>query len=147
MSAMAYAMERDPYPYNFARLTLTTYLDTDSDGMWDEWEIAHGTQFNDSADAAVDADGDGHTNLQEFQAGTDPRDRNHVKLFTRFTIEQGEIHIGFRGALGNSYRIERSDDLRSWITFFEIQLDTTNEIELVDTPLATTRYYRALRLP
>lgn len=47
-------------------------LDSDHDGMPDVWEIAHGLNPNDPADAALDPDNDGLTNLQEYRHGTDP---------------------------------------------------------------------------
>lgn len=46
--------------------------DTDGDGMPDWWEIKYGFNMRDSADAALDTDGDGLTNLDESHAGTDP---------------------------------------------------------------------------
>lgn len=46
--------------------------DDDNDGMPDDWEIAHGLNPFDLSDAAADPDGDGATNLQEYQRGTDP---------------------------------------------------------------------------
>jgi hypothetical protein len=49
-------------------------LDTDSDGMPDYWETRYGFDLNDPSDAAEDCNGDGETNLQEFQAGTHPCD-------------------------------------------------------------------------
>jgi len=49
-------------------------MDNDADGMPDAWETAHGLNDFDPADAITDADSDGLNNLQEFQAGTDPRD-------------------------------------------------------------------------
>lgn len=47
-------------------------LDSDGDGMPDEWEIAHGLDPHDPADAHGDPDGDGYTNLEEYLNGTDP---------------------------------------------------------------------------
>ena len=48
-------------------------IDTDIDGMPDSWETAHGLNPSDPADAALDPDNDGFTNLQEYQFGTDPQ--------------------------------------------------------------------------
>lgn len=42
-------------------------------GIPDSWAIAHGLDPNDPAMPAEDPDHDGLTNLQEFQAGTDPQ--------------------------------------------------------------------------
>jgi len=47
--------------------------DTDQDGLPDEWETAHGLNPTDPADAALDADKDGYTNLEEYLNHTDPR--------------------------------------------------------------------------
>jgi Bacterial TSP3 repeat len=47
-------------------------LDSDHDGMPDAWEIQHGLNPHDPADAAADNDHDGYTNLEEYLNGTDP---------------------------------------------------------------------------
>jgi len=53
----------------------TSYAtDTDSDGMPDYWETAYGLDPNNPADASLDNDNDGLTNLQEYQNGTNPLD-------------------------------------------------------------------------
>ena len=48
--------------------------DDDNDGMRDSFETANGFDPLNSADARLDADGDGFTNLAEFRAGTNPLD-------------------------------------------------------------------------
>ncbi len=53
--------------------TVNGKLDSDCDGMSDEWELAHGLNPFDPSDAMLDADGDGLTNAEEYAAGTDPR--------------------------------------------------------------------------
>jgi hypothetical protein len=47
-------------------------LDSDGDRMTDDWEIYYGLDPYDPADAALDPDGDGKTNLEEFLEDTDP---------------------------------------------------------------------------
>lgn len=47
-------------------------VDTDKDGMPDEWEMKYGLNPQDPADAVKDADGDGYTNIEEYLNGTDP---------------------------------------------------------------------------
>jgi len=61
-------------PFTGAKQPLVTELDTDGDGMTDEWEKEHGLNPFDPSDAAMDADGDGFTNYEEYLAGTDPSD-------------------------------------------------------------------------
>jgi len=53
---------------------LADYLDADddNDGMLDDWEILHELDSLDPSDASLDPDGDGLSNLTEYQMGSDP---------------------------------------------------------------------------
>jgi N-acetylmuramoyl-L-alanine amidase len=48
-------------------------VDTDGDGVPNNWEVVNGMNYEDPDDAALDFDRDGYTNLQEFCLLTDPR--------------------------------------------------------------------------
>jgi pectate lyase len=66
------------------------YLDSDSDGMPDDWEAKHGLNPKDSSDAAADVNADGYTNIEDFLNGLDPTapkdewpaPKTYVDLFT-----------------------------------------------------------------
>ena len=63
-------------------------VDSDGDTMPDQWEIAHKLNPQDANDADLDADGDGFTNVEEFQAKTDPNDpKSHPGYETRMTLQ------------------------------------------------------------
>jgi hypothetical protein len=44
----------------------TPWRDSDGDGLPDEWEARHGLNPSDPSDGAVDSDGNGYTNLEEW---------------------------------------------------------------------------------
>lgn len=48
--------------------------DSDGDGLPDSWEIEYFGDLSHGPDE--DFDGDGYTNLEEYEAGTDPTDIN-----------------------------------------------------------------------
>jgi hypothetical protein len=54
-----------------ANVAGSTFLDTDQDGLPDEWENTHGLSRTDASDATQDRDGDGHSNYEEYLDGTD----------------------------------------------------------------------------
>lgn len=69
----------------------TPYVDSDRDGMPDEWEIRYGLNPNDPSDAIKDCNGDGYTNIEKYINGIDPSRKidwtdpqnNHDTLQTR----------------------------------------------------------------
>ncbi len=67
----------------FFPVIIQAQIDTDNDGMPDEWEIIHGLDINDPTDAICDPDVDFVRNLYEYQMGGDPYDASlpvHVNV-------------------------------------------------------------------
>ena len=65
------------YQYRFGMLTdamMLDFRDTDVDGMPDSWERFYGLDPQNAADAGLDMDGDGYSNLDEFAYLGDPAD-------------------------------------------------------------------------
>lgn len=56
----------------YSAATQPIVVDSDGDGMPDEFEARFGLNPNDANDASTDLDGDGVTNLEEYYVGTDP---------------------------------------------------------------------------
>lgn len=59
-------------------------VDADNDGMPDAWELKFGLNPNDPSDAKKDLDGDTFTNLEEFEAKTDPKNPDSHPDFLDF---------------------------------------------------------------
>ena len=80
-------------------VTITVLEDTDSDRMEDGWERTH---FDDlSQEALGDYDGDGATNLLEYDRGTDPTDANDTPVNQPSVIVITEPEAGYTVFQGN----------------------------------------------
>ncbi len=66
--------------------------DDDNDNMPDSWEIENGFDPKDPADANLDSDNDGYSNLREYLAGSDPNDDKSNPLSIKDTKSPIIIH-------------------------------------------------------
>lgn len=57
----------------------TPYKDDDKDGMPNDWEQRYGLNTNDPADAMLDLNGDGYTNIEKYIHGIDPKKKVNWK--------------------------------------------------------------------
>ena len=89
--------------------------DSDGDGIPDWWEIWHGFNPFDPADAALDSDGDGVSNLDEYLAGTDPTDATSCFHITS-RLFNTNCDFSFQSALNRLYTLESRTNLTvgSW---------------------------------
>jgi hypothetical protein len=88
-------------------LHLSFAADTDGDGMSDEWELAHGLDPANPADAASDADGDGLPNVSEFRLGTSPQDASSGLRITMTPSSDGTIDIQWVAQPNRLYQVVR----------------------------------------
>jgi hypothetical protein len=72
--------------------------DSDGDGMPDEWESQYGLDPNNPDDANQDLDGDGISNLKEYMAGTNPKERNSNK----YQVSDGTLYSDGGSCLATS---------------------------------------------
>lgn len=119
--------------------------DGDGDGMPDDFELAHGLDPRDPADAVLDPDGDGATNGQEYAAGTLPRDPASV-LRLEVEVRDARCHLAFTSRPDRTYRLERRPDLATgaWEPVVPPVLAGTGERLTITDPdgLRQERYYR-----
>lgn len=120
--------------------------DSDGDGMPDSWENANGLASGSAADANLDADHDGMTNLHEYLAGTDPQDA--ASRFTNAITRDGGVPtVRFLARAGHSYTVQYSNSLGSWSKLADITPPAvTGEVGVADPTAVgqTKRFYRIL---
>jgi hypothetical protein len=131
---------------------LTLVADTDGDGLPDAWETAYPTAVN----SAEDTELDGLTNLQEYQAGTDPENNQSHLRVESLALAGGAnaVSLRFVAAANKTYTVEARDavDSGTWTRVADaVAVASDRVIELIDAGATghPTRYYRLVtpRIP
>jgi hypothetical protein len=120
--------------------------DNDADGIPNTWEDANGLDKFNAADAQIDTDRDGQSNLAEYLAGTDPN--NPASYFkTSVTPIAGGYRIQFTAQSGRGYTIQYRDSLAAgtWLELTDIAPPgATQMITYDDLTASPQRFYRVI---
>ena len=115
--------------------------------MPNDWERTYSLNPDDPADAKLDSDGDGLTNLQEYLSGTNPRDASSHLKFDSVTVSAGTVTLRLTAVANRSYTIQYRDDLAAgdWQKLTNVLAGAATHAADVPDPAgggARERFYR-----
>jgi hypothetical protein len=127
-------------------ITLTLIADGDGDGLGDAWEIAYFGSTN-ANNSALDTDGDGMTNSDEFRSGTNPT--NALSVLKVLFTETNANALSFVAETNLSYSVQWRTNLTTapWINLTNVQPSAQVRTITVDSgsvPPGTERYFRVV---
>ena len=144
-------------------LVLDPNLDADDDGLPNGWEQGHGldplSSVGDNG-ADGDPDHDGFSNVEEYQAGTDPQNFNSTPFRITSIVKQGnDVLVTWitaasrtnvlqftKGAANGSYS-NNFTDLSPVIIVSGVGLTSTNYLDAGAATNSPARYYRIRLVP
>jgi hypothetical protein len=127
-----------------AAAALTLAVDSDSDGLPDDWESGNDLDPDNANDAGPDSDADGMTNWEEYIAGTDPMDDSSYLKVNRISASDS-VSLEFKALANTTYSVlfKSALDDAEWRKLGDVIARPTDRVEsLVDSEPAFRRFYR-----
>jgi hypothetical protein len=124
--------------------------DRDQDGLPDSWEDDNGLRGDDATGdngAEGDPDRDSFTNLQEYQAGTEPRNPASNLRLTGITVNDADTTMRFLAVSDRTYTVLVCDDLAAgeWRRLADVPAQPAlREVEVRDVAVQEVRFYRVV---
>ena len=120
---------------------------SNGDGIPDAWEQARVGNLTALSGAGHDKDGDGVSDLDEYQTDTNPDDGNEFLVFTDFQTLETTNEVAWLTQPTRTYRLQTTTNLmtESWTNTASGALyDETGSLTIEDTPATPTptRFYR-----
>lgn len=130
---------------NMTGNTDTVFTDSDNDGMDDSWELLHFETRD--RDGTGDFDLDGLSDLEEFLAGTLPKDdQSGLRVSRNVTTTGSSTTIEWSSVPGKTYRVQYKNSLADagWNDLPGDVTATGATVTKIDSTAAGTihRYYR-----
>lgn len=123
-------------------------FDSDGDGMPDLWEVYYGLNPQDPSDSTGDLDGDGATNLSEYQNGTDPRAVQTAPRISNIVINgSAGVSIAFTSTPGQTYTLQGRTSLSEGAPWLHLANKTATGTTTIlgDVPQGDQqRFYRVV---
>ncbi|NOS70893.1 MAG: hypothetical protein HOP33_13300 [Verrucomicrobia bacterium] len=148
----SYASDLTENDFNNARDVFVLRLDagdSDVDGIADDWELAYFGNL--LRNGSGDFDGDDHTDLQEFLAGTDPTNTGSILRVMTITSLAGSATILWIATPGKNYRVQFKAELNDpgWTDLFGIVTATSSSASRMDDSVGADgqRFYRVVLVP
>jgi hypothetical protein len=122
----------------------TQAVDSDDDGMPDNFELAMGLNPTNAADAVTSLDADPFSNLEEYIAGTDPADPLDYLQLQVERLSSDQLKISWDSVLGRRYHVESCTSLESanWVPMQDLIPASGQPVERMENPSGYKPYFR-----
>ncbi len=146
----------DPAPSNnTASATTTVWLDSVGDGIPDWWRQQYfGCVLCPQAAGTADPDGDGFTNAQEYQMGTNPTNPGSALRITSIVVTGSDVSLTWSTAGGHTNIVQAAPNLSSGYSNISLNIIlpgsgdiSTNYLDPGAATNGLTRFYRIKLVP
>lgn len=123
--------------------------DSDGDSLSDAWEVKYSGSLSQlGAVADADSDNDGFLDVVEQRLGFSPLDSNHRFRVSSAKVGANHLQLGWKGMLGQRYKIETSKNLVSWSpsNLGEVVATSADVSVQVDITQGESDFYRVIEV-
>jgi protein-disulfide isomerase/uncharacterized membrane protein len=139
-----WTMHYTPYTYPHPLVSEIVPDDSDGDGLLDVWEITYFGSISDPrAQAGVDADGDGFTNISEQTAGTSPIDSKSRLVITSLSLSETlGFTITWQSISNKTYTVQSSSNVASWTNVASVSAISSSTNWTDSSVTGSKKFYR-----